>query len=404
MTMPGGDMVNAGDLKKRGLSGLTASMMNEGTKSHTTEQISAELDKLGSMINFGGGRENNAVVVQCLTKNLDATLKLLEEKLFSPAFSDEDFKRVKKQSVEGLRHQKKLPQTVATNIYANLIFGNNILGSYATEKTMKKFSVDDVKNYYQSYYTPSGTNLVIVSGLGEDEIIPKLEFLNKWKAKEVKLPEVSGIPPAAPTQLYVAHKEDAAQSVIAIGNLGMKYDATGDFFRANVMNFALGGSFNSRLNLNLREAKGYTYGIYSGFSGSKYPGTFTVFASVKKSATDSCLTEIIKELKNYSANGLTDDEYTYTKNSLLNSEALKYETTFDKAGFLSQIAQYNLPYDYTKQQAKILNEISKEDLNALAKKYLDPGKLTIVVVGNKYYLKDKLEKTGLGKIKDVEME
>ncbi|HLG34388.1 MAG TPA: pitrilysin family protein [Bacteroidia bacterium] len=404
MTMNGGDMVFASDLKKRGLSGLTAAMINEGTKNYTTEQISAELDKLGSSISFFSGKENTTVFVQCLTKNLDATLKLLEEKLMRPAFNADDFKRVKKQSVEGLRHQKKLPQLVASNIYTNLIYGDNILGSYATEKTMKKFTIDDVKSYYSSYYTPSGTNLVIVSELDEKEILPKLEFLGKWQAKEVKMPEVTGFPPAAKTQIYVADKDDAAQSVILVGNLGMKYDATGEFFKANVMNFALGGSFNSRLNLNLREDKGYTYGIYSGFSGSKYPGSFSVFASVKKTATDSCLTEILNELKNYSAGGLKDDEYTYTKSSLLNSEALRYETSFDKAGFLSQIAQYNLPLDFTKQQAKILNEISKEELNALAKKYIDPNKLIIVVVGNRYVLKDKLEKMGYGKIKDVEME
>jgi zinc protease len=404
MSIEGGDMVNAADLKKTGLADLTAYMMNEGTKNYTTEQISAELDKLGSVIAFQSGKENSTVIVQSLTKNLDATLKLLEEKLMRPAFTAEDFKRVKKQGTEALRHEKKLPMSVAGNVYSNLIFGNTIMGSYSTEKYMKKFTVDDVKNYYTQYYSPSATKLVVVSDLDEKDILPKLDFLSKWQGKEVKMPEVTGFPPQGQTQIYVAHKEDAPQSVIVVGNLGMKYDATGDYFKANVMNFALGGTFNSRLNLNLREEKGYTYGIRSGFSGSKYPGTFGVSASVKRTATDSCLIEIMKELKNYSASGLTDDEFTFTKNSLLNSEALRYETSFDKAGFLARIAQYNLPYDYTKQQATVLNSMTKDELNTLAKKYIDTSKLTIVVVGNKYYLKDKLEKLGYGKIKDVEME
>lgn len=404
LTMEGGDLFFANDLKKTGLAGLTAAMMNEGTKNFTTEQISAELDKLGSQLSFSSGKQNTTVVVQCLTKNLDATLKLLEEKLLRPAFSTEDFKRVKKQATESLRHEKKLAESVAWNMYSNLIYGNTILGSYATEKNMKKFTIDDVKNYYTQYYSPTVSNLVIVSELDEKNVLAKLEFLSKWQGKEVKIPEVTGFPPATQTQIYVADKDDAAQSVIIVGNLGMKYDATGEFFKSNVMNFSLGGNFNSRLNLNLREDKGYTYGIRSGFSGSKNPGTFSVSASVKKTATDSCLIEIMKELKNYSAGGLKDDEYAFTKSSLLNSEALRYETAFQKASFLSRIAQYNLPKDYTVQQSKVLNDISKDELNALAKKYIDMNKLTIVVVGNRYVLKDKLEKLGYGKIKDVEME
>jgi zinc protease len=184
----------------------------------------------------------------------------------------------------------------------------------------------------------------------------------------------------------------------------MPYDATGEYFRANTMNFSLGGAFNSRLNLNLRENKGYTYGIRSGFFGSHYPGVFEVSASVKRTATDSCVREIMKELHDYSSMGPNDDEVTFTKNSMLNSEALRYETSFQKARFLYTVIEYNLSREYRAEQAKIVQGMSKGDFSSLAKKYINPDKMVILVVGNKYLIKDKLEKLGYGKVKEVELQ
>jgi len=400
----GGNLVLSGDPKKVGLAELTAAMMNEGTANYTTEQVSAELEKLGSDITFSGGGESSTIVVNCLTKNLDATMKILEEKLLNPKFDAADFKRVKKQMVESLVNDKKQADITASKLFDNLIYGNNILGTYVTDKNVKKLTLDDVKNYYKQYYSPSVTDVVIVSELPESEIMGKLAFLEKWTGKEVKMPVVSGFPVIPQTQIYLSHKDDAAQSVINVGQLGMKYDATGEYFKANAMNFSLGGTFNSRLNLNLREDKGYTYGIRSAFSGTTYPGFFEVSASVRRTATDSCLIEIMKELKNYTANGLNDDEVAFTKNSLLNSEALRYEIPFQKAGFLSRIIEYDLPKNFKDEQAKVLQGMSKTDMNAMAKKYIDPDKMVILVVGNKYLIKDKLEKLGYGKVKEVDLQ
>lgn len=404
LTMKGGNLVNAADPKKAGLAEFTSGLMNEGTQNFTTEQVSAELDKLGSSIEFDGGKENTTVLVQSLTKNLDATLKLLEEKLFRPRFDAADFKRVKKQYIESLANERKQADVTAEKLYKNLVYGNTMLGAYPTEKNIRKFTLEDVKAYYQQNYSPSVSNLVIVGDISESQILPKLAFLEKWESKEVKLPEIPVAPSTLPTTIYFANKDNAPQSVLMVGHLAMPYDATGDYFKSGVMNFALGGAFNSRLNLNLREEKGYTYGIRSGFSGTKYPGTFTVSASVRRTATDSCITEIMKELKDYTSTGLTDEEVAFTRNSILNSEALRYESPFQKANFLSRIAQYDLPTDFTVKQAQILKDMSKADMNALAKKYINPDNMVILVVGNRYTLKDKLEKLGYGKIKDVDLE
>ncbi|HKR06730.1 MAG TPA: pitrilysin family protein [Bacteroidia bacterium] len=404
LTIEGGNLVFAADPKKVGLAELTSAVMNEGTKNYTTEQISAELDKLGSDITFQGENENTTIVINSLAKNLDATLKLLEEKLLRPRFDEADFKRVKKQYIESISHERKVAEATADKLYNNLIYGNTIFGTYVTEKNVKKFTLDDVKNYYSQYYSPSAANIVIVGDIAENDMLKKLDFLNQWNGKEVKMPERAEFVPIAQTQIYLAHKEGAAQSVLMIGNPGLPYDATGDYYKSNVMNFSFGGSFNSRLNLNLREDKGYTYGIRSTFTGTKYPGTFIISASVKKNATDSCLTEIMKEVTNFRNAGLKDEEVTFTKNSYLNSDALKYEAPFQKAGFLSRIVRYNLPGDFTSQQNKILNDLSKNELNDLAKKYISPDKFVVLVVGNKYSIKSKIEKLGLGKVKEIELE
>ena len=248
------------------------------------------------------------------------------------------------------------------------------------------------------------SSLVIVGDIPESDIQKHLEFLNQWTGKDVPMPDHADFAPIAQTQIYLAHKDAAAQSVLMVGNPGLAFDATGDFYKSNVMNFSFGGAFNSRLNLNLREDKGYTYGIRSGFRGTKYPGTFLISASVKKNATDSCLTEIMKEVTNFRNAGVKEDEVIFTKNSYLNSDALKYEAPSQKAGFLSRIVRYNLPADFTSQQNKILTDLNKNDIDALSKKYISPDKFVILVVGNKYAIKSKLEKLGYGKVKEIELE
>ncbi|MFM8432415.1 MAG: M16 family metallopeptidase, partial [Bacteroidota bacterium] len=405
LTIDGGNLVNSEDPKKVGLSELTSAMMNEGTKNYTTEQISAELDKLGSDISFDGGKMSTTVTVRCLTKNLDATLKILEEKLMRPRFDAEDFKRIKKQYVESLVSERKQAESTANKLFYQVMYGENIMGAYVSDKNVKKFTLEEVKAYYENYYSPSVSKLVIVGDVDEKDILPKLAFLEQWKGKEVKLPEINVSAVAGqPTQIYLSHKENAPQSVVMIGHAGMKYDATGDYFRANAMNFSFGGAFNSRLNLNLREAKGYTYGIRSGFSGNKYTGEFMISSSVKRSATDTSIAEIMKEWKSFREKGMSEEEMNFTKNSILNGEALRYESPFQKATFLSRIIQYNLPSDYTNQQQKILKEMTLSEMNGLAQKDFHPESAIILVVGNKYVLKDRLEKLGYGKVKEISLD
>lgn len=393
ITLEGGSLVLTADkLKKLGVAELTASMLNEGTKNFTTEEISSKLDVLGSSISFDAGKSTTTIRVNTLKKNLDATLKILEEKLLSPGFRDEDFKLAKKQYKEGVRDEETNPNATASKMFAYSMYGNSVMGLSPTTKSIDNIELADVKEYYANYYSPSVANLVLVGDIEEKDALAKLEFLNKWAAKEVVIQPV--VEPATPTEprFFIYNKALAPSSIITMGYPSLKFDATGDYYKNRIANFVFGGAFNSRLNLNLREDKGYTYGIRSGFNGGKYSGTFQISAAVKRSATALSLAEIIKEFKKYETSGITDVELAYTKSALLNTEAIKYEDPYQKADFLSTIARFNLDKDYTAKQNQILKAMSKDDLNQQIKKYFDSNKLTTVVVGDKWIIETQLDK------------
>lgn len=394
ITMEGGSLaLTPEQLKKIGLAELTASMLNEGTKNYTTEQISAELEKLGSSISFNSGKSQTSINVSCLKKNLDATLKLLEEKLLNPGFRPEDFKLAKKQYKESVKDEKTSPQALASKAFSQALYGaSSVMGMEPTTKSIDNIELQDVKDYYNTNYSASVANMVIVGDIDQKDIMPKLEFLNKWQSKEVKIQPIPEPAAKAEQQFYIQDKIGAPSSVIMMGYPSLKYDATGDYFKNQIANFIFGGNFNSRLNLNLREEKGYTYGIYSGFSGGKYTGAFTISSSVKRPATVLSLIEITKEFNKYVKDGITDADLEFTKNSMLNVEALKYESPWQKASFLSNIVRNNLPKDYVAQQNQILKSITKDEVNAQIKKYFDINKMTTVIVGDKVYIDNLLDK------------
>lgn len=393
ITMEGGSLVlKPNELKKLGVAELTANMLNEGTKNFTTEEISSQLDVLGSDITFSAGKSSTNIRVNCLKKNLDATLKILEEKLLNPGFREEDFKLAKKQYKEGVMNESKSANATAEKLFSYSLYGNTVMGLSPTVKSINSIELEDVKDYYNKYYSPSVSNLVIVGDIDEKEVMAKLDFLNKWEAKAVEIQPI--IEPVTPTEprFFISHKNLAPSSVITMGYPSLKFDATGDYYKNRIANFVFGGAFNSRLNLNLREDKGYTYGIRSGFFGGKYTGVFQISSSVKRISTALSLAEIIKEFNKYEKEGITDAELEYTKSALLNTEAISYENPFQKASFLSTIQRYNLDKDYTVKQNQILKNMTKDELNQQIKKYFNSNQLTTVVVGDKWIIESLLDK------------
>lgn len=396
-TIKGGNMA-INDQSKSGLASLTAGLMNETTQNYTSEQMQSELAKIGSSISFYADDEATYVQVVSQKKNLDKTLVLLEEKLLRPKFTTEDFKRDQTATIQGIMSNKTDAADLANNAFSKLLYGAKSIVSEPTAgtyKTVKSFSVKDVQMFYDKYYAPELSNLVIVGDITKNEIMPKLQFLNKWTVKNTVLPNVAvNAPVIEKTQIYLIDKYKASQSEIRVGYLAMPYDYNGKYFKARVMNFPLGGNFNSRLNLNLREDKGFTYGIRGGFNASDLIGPFAVSCGVRATATDSAIKEIFYELNKYRKDGMTDEELEFSKKALRSGDALRYETPFQKANFLSNIADKNLPMDYIDQQSKTLQSLTKAELNAMAAELLPTEKMVIVVVGDKEKIGANLTKLG----------
>lgn len=409
LTMKGGNIA-VGDPAKTGLANLTADMMGEATQTLTSEQFENELDKLGSSISFGAGSDNHFMQVVCMKKNLDATMKLVEEKLLRPKFTSEDFKLNQSQNYQGINSQKYDAAATADLAFGKLIYGKSIAAEPVggTLKSIKAMTMKDVQSYYDKFYAPDFATLTIVGDVSESEIMAKTGFLKNWKKKNPVFPVIA--PPvannASGSQIMLVDKYKAAQSEIRVGQLGQTYDWNGKFFKTNAMNYPLGGNFNSRLNLNLREDKGFTYGIRSYNMGYKdRQGVFEISTGVRTSATDSAMKEIMYEVNNYRNNGITDEELDFMKKSITQSDALRYETNFQKASFLNRLVEYNLPKDYIRQQNTTIKSLTKEEINAIAKEILQPEKMTILIVGDKEKVKVPLEKLGykIQDYKDVEV-
>lgn len=399
ITVPGGHLLQANDTSKIGLASMFASMMNEDTRNYTAEQMAVELQKLGSNVSVSSKFDGITFSIQTLKKNLDQTLALVEERMFNPKFTQEAFGRIQQQRLQGFKQAKADPASVADNVFAKLNYGpNSILGMSedGTEYTIANLKLEDVESYYKNYMTSKGVKVVIVGDVKQAEVLPKLAFLNKLPNKKVELPAVNAkATEIDKSKVYLVDIPKAAQSQFRVGYAtGLKYDATGDFYKSRLMNYALGGDFNSRLNLNLREDKGWTYGARSSFTADEYTGDFEFSSGIRADATDSALIEVMKELKNYRDNGITEAELKFMKNSLGQRDALLYETGIQKAGFIGRILDYNLPANYVDQQNKILANLTKQQVDAISKKMLSPEKMNILLVGDKAKIIEGVKKTG----------
>jgi zinc protease len=398
LTIPGGHLAQANDLSKVGLASFFADMMAEDTKNYTAEQMAVELQKLGSAISVNSETDGVTYTVQSLKKNLDKTLALLEERLLNPKFTKDAFERNQKQTLESFKVQKSQPAYVANVLFSKMNFGaNNILGmaQEGTEETIKNITLEDVQNYYNNYMTSNGAKVVVVGDIKQEEILPKLAFLNKLPNKKIVLPKPGATPAVDKTKVYLVDVPKAAQSEFRIGYAtGLKYDATGEYYKANLSNYALGSSPNGRLFLDLREDKGWTYGASSSFSGDKYAGDYEFSSGIRANVTDSALAETMKVINTYLKEGPTKQEVTFMKSAIGQRDALRYETGAQKALFIGRILDYDLPANYVDIQNKILQGITPDQIKTTANKYIKPEKMNILLVGDKAAILDDVKKLG----------
>ncbi|WP_158965527.1 pitrilysin family protein [Paraglaciecola sp. L3A3] len=379
---------------KLGLAALTAAMMGEDTLRSTAEDLSNQLQKLGSQVSFGAGDQFTTVNIKSLTKNLPATLAIAIEKLTQPKFDQADFIRLQKQQIEGLKNAKKDASVTATNVFNTLLFGHNNNFAHAdngTIDTVENITLDDVKAFYNKHYGPAHSQLIVVSNLESKQVKTTLSALDLWQGQTSEMPALKSFPELAGGTLYFINKPEAAQSEIRIGKRALTYDATGEFYRADLMNYNLGGAFNSRINLNLREDKGYTYGARSSFSGNSFKGLYWARAGVRANTTVDSIVQFRNEIAEFSKNGMTDQELQFMKSAIGQRDARSFETPGQKLGFLSEIMTYQLDKSFKDKQNAILANITQEELNNLAKKHLKLDEMITVVVGDKAKLLDNLK-------------
>ncbi|RFB05478.1 M16 family metallopeptidase [Parvularcula marina] len=383
-------------LEKLGLAEITAAMLNEATQESTNEELSNRLAKLGSSVSVSAGSRYTTITVRSLTENLDETLAIARERLLEPAFNEDDFQRVKGQTIEGIKQSKTQASATASQVFTQLMYGNDNAFAWRDAgrvDTVETITLDDVKAFYDTYYKSGAGSIIAVSDLPEKKMMASLAAFSPWSGDAMPQKELAPFPAIDASKLYLIDKPGAAQSEIRIGKRALPFDATGTYYKATLMNYALGGAFNSRINLNLREDKGYTYGARSFFSGSDQYGEYRAQAGVRKDATAASIVEFFSEIGSYQEDGISEDELAFTKQAIGQSEARDYETPFQKLGFLSQILTYDLPDDFVDEQQDILRNLTKENVDMLAAELLD-GDMALVVVGDKEAIWDELEALG----------
>ena len=397
LVISGGHLLDP--LDKAGVASLTASLMNEGTRNKTPEELEDAIKLLGASINFYGGTENITVRVSTLARNFEKTISLVEEMLFEPRWDEEQFGLAKSRVINNLKRNKANPSYLASNTLNKLIFGeNNILAieTAGTESSVESITIDDLKGFYEKNFSPSLAQFLVVGDIDQARVEAALAGINeKWQPKEIPIPEILVPEPPAKSQIYFIDVPGAKQSVIYIGCPSIPRKNP-EYYPAFVTNYKLGGSFNGLFNLILREEKGFTYGARSYFAGAKNFGTFIASSMVRTNSTLESVNIFKTEMEKYREN-IPQEYIDFTKSALLKSNARNFETLGSLLGMLSTISAYNLPTDYIKQEEAFVKGLTIEKQLELAKKYIDPSRMYYVVVGDAATQLKELEKVGLGK-------
>jgi len=384
---------------KAGLTALMASLMGEATTQRSAAEFAEALGRIGASISVSPGQYETTVTLNTLAKHLDEAMPLMMERITQPAFTEEDFARVKQQTIEGLQQQRKTPAGLASRALGAVMRGADHPLSFPTAglpDTVASITLEDVKAYYAAHFPQHLTGVTVSTSLPEEDIVAALDPLAQLEVTEPIQPAIALLTPEIQGRtVFLVNKEGAAQSSLRTGQHALAYDALGDFYRATLANFPLGGSFSSRINLNLREDKGYTYGARSYLVGEPDGGAHIFSSEVKKDATADALREVLTELEDYDANGMTEDEFAFMRSAIGQQDALNYETPGAKLGLLNNILRYDLPLDYRTQQNAILQETDRETLNQIMSETLEPENLNIVVVGDEASIRADLEGLGI---------
>ena len=388
-------------IDKAGVANLVATMMNEGTKNKTPEQLEDAIGLLGASIRITAGNENITINVTTLARNLEKTVALVEEMLLEPRWDEEQFALAKSRIINTIKRNAASPDYLSSSTLNKLMFGDNILAIEVsgTENSVQAITLDDLKDYWGKYFSPSISKFLVAGDVDQARIEASLADLNKkWTAKEVIITEIKVPGPPAKSQIYFVDVPGAKQSVISIGCPSLSRTDP-DFYPAVVANYKLGAREASISGLwmqIIREQKGFTYGAYSSFSGFKNYGYFSASSRVRTNSTAESVEIFNTEMEKYRK--IMPQEYIdVTKAGLMKSNARRFETLSSLIGMLNTMSSYNLPSDYIKKEEDYLKGLTVDKQLEVVKKYIDPSRMYYVVVGDAKTQLKPLEKVGLGK-------
>jgi zinc protease len=389
----GGD--NVAPPGKEGLAAMTAHLMREGTESRDSAKLAGELSEIGASLGSNGGLESSGLSLSALTRHEAKAIELFADVLLHPSFPQKDLARIRSQRLAALSQRRDTAAGIASVVYPRLLYGSSHpYGRNETISSVKELTRDDAVHFYQKVFLPNNSALIVAGDTTPDMITAKLEeALHGWKPAEPPRWKYSDPPPPQAATIYLVDKPAAAQSVLSVGHVGVSR-TTPDYFALLVINGALGGQFASRINLNLREDNGYSYGARSSFSFREGPGPFEASARVQTAVTKEALVELLKEIKDIAGSRpITDEELAFAKDRLIKSFPSRFETTRGQAGTLSELALFRMADDYfTTYQSKI-EAVTKEDVVRVARKYIHFEHLTILIVGDCKVIEPKLKET-----------
>ncbi len=366
---------------KTGLSEIFGEMLGAGTSTRTKDEIDAKVDYMGATL----FTHQNGFYASSLKKHTPTLLELLSEVVKTPAFPESELDRIIKQQVSGLENIKSDPTAMAANVSAVVNYGkSHPYGEVTTEKTLDMISIEDIREYYKRLFIPNLTYLVIVGDVTPKEGLEMAsKYFGDWKAGNGPKPSIFSVAPSTGNHVYFVDKPEAVQSVVALTHTVELKPGHPDEIKLSVLNRILGGGgFTSRLFANLREEKAYTYGCYSSLSSNRIVGEFSAGGSFRNEVTDSAITEILNEIKTIFNEPVKAEELEMAKKVMTGEFARSLESPQTVASFALSMAMNKLPADYYTNYLKRLEAITIADLSAVAKKYLRPENLNIVVVGN----------------------
>ncbi|MGE5431629.1 MAG: M16 family metallopeptidase [Syntrophomonadaceae bacterium] len=389
--------------EKKGLSILTASLMDEGAGGLSSLEFSNAVESLGSVVSVSADPDALSISLLSLTDTFDKSLDLYSKVITKPHLFEEDLQREKRKQVNRIIQAKDDAGYIASVVFEKLVYTVHSpygLPEMGLVDTVERITGNDIRTFYETLITPQNSTMIVVGNTDKETLRHKLNIaLMDWHTHLKPLISIHN-PPREKTRIYLVHKEDAAQSEIRIGHLTEGRHKP-DFFARALMNSILGGQFSSRINLNLREDKGYTYGAHSGFNYNKVNGYFYASAPVKNENTADSIVEILKEIKGILVY-ISEKELKFAKSSQVRKFPALFETYGQIGRSLANLIIYCLPDDYFNTYLDKVKKVTLEEAYEAARNNIFPDEMIILVVGDRTAVTPQLQELNLGIITELD--